>query len=576
MKKYTSRHPVQWRRQALCVAIGGLLMVPVHAADTVGPVVDVSSNSTILPQSPASPVTTDAPRSVAFGQLNPSVDTIPDLVVANSGTGGTGNPGTVAVYFGTGSGEFTTGPIISVGGPAYAPYKVVIGDVDGGFPDIVTANQGNNSVTVIHSNGNGTFVARTPIAVGTQPTSVALGLINNDTFLDIVTANNGSANLTVLLNDGAGGGTFSAAANSPISLAGKFPRALALANLRNAGTLADIIVTNSPAVPGTVEVLLNDGTGLFAAPVSKTVMNNPNGVAVKALNMADPYPDVVVTNSGSNRASVFLTSSAGVLTPAATLTTGSQPAEVAIDDLNSDSLPDIVTVNAGSGPTSRISVFNGNGDGTFVLARNLAVGGNGPVGLAVADINNDTKPDFATADMSGGSASVRTNVSVLAVTFVGDVMHITPHARSNSIVTAGGEDWGDTIGYVLHYNTLTRYNTDPNRGWAIWGKGLRGDTLSINMDVTQTLAARAAPGAIGCTAWANSGTTAGDPISGALPKVGSPGNTVATCYRPIVVGVQSAGLAESYVYRLYAYGSKFGGTNKQYGPTDPPTEWQRP
>src|SRR2546427_220048 len=129
----------------------------------------------------------------------------------------------VAVLLGNGDGTFTA----AAGGPVIvgsAPYTVAVGDVNGdGKLDLVTANYGSNTVTVLLGNGDGTFTAAagSPVAAGSGPTSVALGELNGDGKLDLVAANSLSNNVTVLLNQAtvltvAGAGTGSGrVASSP-------------------------------------------------------------------------------------------------------------------------------------------------------------------------------------------------------------------------------------------------------------------------------------------------------------------------------------------------------------------------
>ena len=88
-----------------------------------------------------------------------------------------------------------------------------------GKPDLVVANDGSNTVSVLLGNGNGTFQAQQTFATGVDPTSVALGDVNGDGKPDLVVANDGSDTVSVLL--GNGNGTFQAsqafAADGPSS-----------------------------------------------------------------------------------------------------------------------------------------------------------------------------------------------------------------------------------------------------------------------------------------------------------------------------------------------------------------------
>ena len=67
---------------------------------------------------------------------------------------------------------------------------MAVGDVNGdGKPDLVVANDGSNTVSVLLGNGNGTFQAQQTFATGTEPNSVAVGDLTGDGKPDIVVAN---------------------------------------------------------------------------------------------------------------------------------------------------------------------------------------------------------------------------------------------------------------------------------------------------------------------------------------------------------------------------------------------------
>ena len=62
------------------------------------------------------------------------------------------------------------------------------------------ANGSSNGVSILLGNGDGTFAAPVDYAVGSNPQSVAVGDFNADGKADIVTANNGSNSISILLN----------------------------------------------------------------------------------------------------------------------------------------------------------------------------------------------------------------------------------------------------------------------------------------------------------------------------------------------------------------------------------------
>ena len=73
--------------------------------------------------------------------------------------------------------------------------------------DALVANPSSNNVSVLIGNGAGGFTAATPVGVGGNPVSVALGDVDGDGDLDALVANNVSDNVSVLIGNGAGGFT---------------------------------------------------------------------------------------------------------------------------------------------------------------------------------------------------------------------------------------------------------------------------------------------------------------------------------------------------------------------------------
>jgi hypothetical protein len=107
--------------------------------------------------------------------------------------------------------------------------------------------------------------------------------------------------------------------------------------------------------------------------------------------------DLAVTN-GSGNVSIFLGNGDGTFQSPVNYAVGTGPGlGIAAADFNGDGKLDLVVANNGS---NNVSVLLGNGDGTFRMAVNYDVGTN-PTWVAVGDFNRDGKPDLAVSDQSG-------------------------------------------------------------------------------------------------------------------------------------------------------------------------------
>ena len=298
------------------------------------------------------------------------------------------------------------------------PLAVVTADFNGdGRLDLATANAGDNTVSVLLGNANGTFQPAQNSPTGTTPLSVAVGDFNADGKLDLATAN--ACDVSVLL--GNGDGTFQApsstgVAGNPASVAvgdfngdGKLDLGVT-ANVYNSGFYGSGYWYYGDYYPGTwypgynegqANVLLGTGTGSFAAPIASYLGNGYYVSAAVADFNGDAIDDFVTADSDYGHVNVLLSDGSGGFSSSADFYTGS-PSSVAAGDVNGDTHIDLVAaIRYGND----VSVLLGDGLGGFAAAQNYAVGSE-PTSVVLGDFNHDTKLDIATANFSGNDVSV--------------------------------------------------------------------------------------------------------------------------------------------------------------------------
>jgi hypothetical protein len=293
------------------------------------------------------------------------------------------------------------------------PHAVAVGDFNGdGRQDLAVAKELSGTVSILLGNGNGTFTQApgSPITVGTDPTSVAVGDFNGDGIPDLAVANQGSGTVSILL--GNGNGTFTQAPASPITV-GKDPISVAVGDFNGDG-IPDLAVTNFGG--SSVSVLLGNGDGTFTqAPGSPiTVGKDPISVAVGDFN-GDGIPDLAVTNFGGSSVSVLLGNGDGTFTQAtgSPIAVGSGPFSVGVGDFNGDGKQDLAVAAQFS---NSVSVLLGNGDGTFTQASGPPITvGSTPISVAVGDFTGDGRQDLAVANFVSASVTVLVNTSQPAV-----------------------------------------------------------------------------------------------------------------------------------------------------------------
>ncbi len=182
--------------------------------------------------------------------------------------------------------------------------------------------------------------------------------------------------------------------------AGTSPTAVAAGDLNGDGK-PDLAVTNQNGV----SILLNDGSGHFSAGAAYTVGTNPQSVVIDDFD-GNGRRDLAVVNQGSTTVSILLGNGDGTFNTGAVYATGANPRMVLSADFNGDGKRDLLVVNSVTAPgTSGVSVYVGNGDGTFQSPTFIALG-NASISATIQDFNADGKPDIAVANSGSDTISI--------------------------------------------------------------------------------------------------------------------------------------------------------------------------
>jgi hypothetical protein len=389
-----------------------------------------------------------SPRALVVADFNG--DGLPDLATANF----SGN--SVSILLGNGQGGFRSGGVFTTGN---GPVSLVAADFEEhGATDLAVLNQIDGSVVVLRNDGAAQFELGARIQETSSPDAVSLvtGDVDGDGHADLIVQSGGElrvlsgrgdgsfagystpaggSRLLIALDDFSGDGRLDAvtvdlsgtvvvmkgsqtaegsAAAAPVVAAG------VLAPLGNTATSITLNSSSNPLTFGrsvsfTVRVTPSAATGtvdIYDAGTLVGAAAMSGGVAVVTTLVLAPgthllkafYPgNATYASSTSSTLAQTVNSVGGTgFSAAVNYPTGisGSPATLAVGDFNGDGKADVAIGNRYS---SSVSVFLGNGDGTFRAAVNYNSGNTSADDVSTADVNGDGKLDLLVAGPFGSS-----------------------------------------------------------------------------------------------------------------------------------------------------------------------------
>ncbi|MFA5935394.1 MAG: VCBS repeat-containing protein [Patescibacteria group bacterium] len=249
---------------------------------------------------------------------------------------------------------------------------------------------------LLSSSASAAFTPGATLLAGATPSSGVPADVDGDGDEDMVVVNYSVDTLSILLNNG--NGVFSA----PVSYGtGDGPYSVVAVDVDGDSDL-DLATPNS--LSDNISILLNNGSGVFSAPANYSA----GGLATTAIDNADVDgdgdQDLVTANYSSGDISILLNNGSGVFSVLTTYSVGSEPYFIAAANLNGDTYKDLLVANAGADDTISVFLSNGTSTGTFAAKVDYPTH-DGPTSVIAADVNGDgfrdiVAPGYDTNDVA--------------------------------------------------------------------------------------------------------------------------------------------------------------------------------
>ncbi|MFZ6011698.1 MAG: FG-GAP-like repeat-containing protein [Bacteroidota bacterium] len=349
-----------------------------------------------------------------------------DLVTINGSSFGT-DATKLAVFFGASKGtiDFTSDQFIEVRIPPGATYdNVAVTHTTSGLSGyslehFLPSFGGVHGLSATSFEGQKDFTAETGLY------DLCSCDLDGDKKNDIITANDNATSISILTNTTSGPGI----ANITFS---KIPLGITTRSLHikcgdlNGDGKPDVVVTEGGAIGDRIFILQNTSSGIGSFTFNSQIVKL-TGKKVKRIDMADldrdGKPELIISNQSGNNLTVLLNQSSVAAiafspTPQSVTIAGAASTDgLAVDDLNGDNLPEIVTSQFLTATSNVYVIENKSTPGsiTFGAITTLALSGT-VVNLKIGDLDSDGKPDIAAIQLLGNTVSIFRNQGSLSFT----------------------------------------------------------------------------------------------------------------------------------------------------------------
>jgi gliding motility-associated-like protein len=300
-------------------------------------------------------------------------------------------------------------------------YDLCMCDFDGDKRvEVATANDNSGFINLYPNNSSPTMVSfpgKIAVNIASRSLHIKCGDLNGDGKPDLVATESGTTDkVFVLKNNSAGVGNFAFSAPQVISLAGKRPKRIEIADLDLDGK-PELIITAQGA--NTVTVLVNQSS-LASISFSNTPLNitipgavSTEGIAVEDLN-GDGRPEIITSQFQTN-SDIYIVENKSVPGAYATgaissLSVGTAIKNIRVGDLDGDRKPDIAYTKLTS---AEVGLFRNQSTASalsFSAGPSIATDIT-PWGIDLGDLDGDGKADIVVASITRKTITILNNKS---------------------------------------------------------------------------------------------------------------------------------------------------------------------